>query len=329
MEIAKDYTPINTRAELAAAVARGLSIYLSWRGNSPDGGYIPGDDVVERPEWLDSSFDEYRWRVLGMHDLSGLAKPEQAEPEPPAMTNADFEPGDIVRYAGREWEVGGIDDGAPSAGLMLLRPGLRADFPGEWGDHLCFAVTRGSNARPEGSKAFDDWRWGDATESQLVSRSSPKAESSPEQAKPEPRPYMVGDVVRLTATPEFTGVPVGTLAVVEKTRSMFGYDHRGLRGVNGETLWDGESGLLWVDDDEIELVEAASQPEPGPEPSILEQLAEQAEADELDIPLPGFMRPEAQFNPFDTGPRFRISVTIEADTEEGYKAALTTLAEGI
>lgn len=87
------------------------------------------------------------------------------------LTNADFDPGDIVRFKGKLWRVQGIDDKDPISGLLLLdvaEPKVSPDF-----HDTGFPITRGSGRRPnDGPHRRWCWAWAEGVE--LVSRGKPE-----------------------------------------------------------------------------------------------------------------------------------------------------------
>lgn len=86
---------------------------------------------------------------------------------PPALTNADFNPGDIVRLKGRLWRVQGIDDYDRDGGLLLLALNEPVDSP-DFRD-IVFPVTRGRARRPSDG-AHHRFCWGNAKDAELVER---------------------------------------------------------------------------------------------------------------------------------------------------------------
>lgn len=87
------------------------------------------------------------------------------------LTNADLNPGDTVRYAGKEWRVQGIDDGDPTFGLLLLDAAEPEDSP--YFVDSAFPATRGSNRRPKDGTGYR-WCWGITKKAELVSRGEPE-----------------------------------------------------------------------------------------------------------------------------------------------------------
>lgn len=157
----------------------------------------------------------------------------------------------------------------------------------------------------EDEGAFRDFRW----------RVLGKHDLSP--AKPEPEPkdagFKIGDIVEILETPAFSRVEPGTLARVAVLGNNYDKRLLGLEGPNGEKLWDGVDDLLWVRPEDIAH---AAAPEVG----------------DAEFPGTRLAEDEALLRDLfgdDEPPAFRITVTIEADSAEGYKAALTALGEGV
>lgn len=98
--------------------------------------------------------------------------PAEAE----SLTMADFSPGDIVRFKGKEWRVQGIDDyDEYDFGLLLLDVAEPEDAP-DFIDDVFIIATRGSNRRPVAG-ALRRWclAWaGGAGGAELVSRGEPE-----------------------------------------------------------------------------------------------------------------------------------------------------------